>query len=216
MITGAPGYVYTLCRPVRSTVMPVSSNVSRTAASVTLSPDSTKPPGNVQSPGRGLIDRRGRKIAPAGSGSVAPTTFGRSMKTNRQREHTCCSRWSGGTGSREVGAPQSGQKRTVCGPRTPGAGSALTCPSLAPALVTGATRRLADVHTADAACLDTRRDQVLQPGRRLEDVSPSREVPYASLGRRRHHARRRPRRHRRPRPNALGRVQDRRARAPHG
>src|SRR2546425_3205715 len=42
---------------------------------------------------------------------------------------------------------------------------------------------------------------VLQPGRRLEDASPSREVPYASLGRRRHHARRRPRRHRRPRSN---------------
>ena len=76
MITGAPGYVYTLCRPVRTTSSPVSSSVSRTAASVTVSPKSTNPPGNVQSPRPGLIERRVSSTVPSRSGSVAATTFG--------------------------------------------------------------------------------------------------------------------------------------------
>jgi len=50
MITGEPGYEYTLSSRVISTVRPVSSRVSRMAASLTLSPKSTNPPGNVHSP----------------------------------------------------------------------------------------------------------------------------------------------------------------------
>ena len=76
MITGAPGYEYTLCRPVSSTFSPVSSKVSRMAASVTLSPKSTKPPGKVHSPRPGLMERRVRRMRPSCSGMVPATTFG--------------------------------------------------------------------------------------------------------------------------------------------
>src|SRR5688572_11370111 len=73
-----------MCSPTQitspiSTSRPVSSATSRTAASLTLSPRSTFPPGTAQSPFDGSWPRWTRRMRPSSSTRTTPTpTSGRS------------------------------------------------------------------------------------------------------------------------------------------
>src|SRR5664279_554578 len=88
MTTGLPGYEKAPRRSPRSAVTPHSSRVSRSAASSRVSPRSTWPPGNVQSPYPGSMARFTRRTRSSRTMRMPAAIFVSIQWTAPQRTHT--------------------------------------------------------------------------------------------------------------------------------
>src|SRR5664279_3373939 len=88
MTTGLPGYEKAPRRSPRSAVTPHSSSVSRSAASSSVSPRSTCPPGNVQRPYPGSMARLTRRTRSSRTMRMPAAIFGSIQWTAPQRTQT--------------------------------------------------------------------------------------------------------------------------------